>query len=137
MREPAWLWCGSPPLANNVTSWPSATSSSASHDSTRSVTPYSFGGTLSARGAICATRILLLPRRWGTSPRVSREDNSTVDRWFMAGGARSTNQRELRASIDAGTRSDCCGHSALLEPLLQPRLQQGTRFIRRSAALTF
>jgi hypothetical protein len=64
-------------------------------------------------------------------------DNSTVDRWFMAGGARSTNQRELRASIDAGTRSDCCGHSALLEPLLQPRLQQGTRSIRRSAALTF
>src|SRR2546430_2047207 len=42
------------PLANSGTSWPSAISSSVSHDSTRSVPPYSFGGTASVSGAICA-----------------------------------------------------------------------------------
>src|ERR1700720_3383803 len=42
------------PLANSVTSWPSAISSSVSHDTTRSVPPYSFGGTASVSGAICA-----------------------------------------------------------------------------------
>ena len=38
------------PLANSVTSWPSAISSSVSHDTTRSVPPYSFGGTLRSAG---------------------------------------------------------------------------------------
>src|SRR5215469_4580304 len=42
------------PLANNVTSWPSVISSSVSHDTTRSVPPYNFGGTASVSGAICA-----------------------------------------------------------------------------------
>ena len=35
------------PLANSVTSWPSATSSSVKKETTRSVPPYSFGGTAS------------------------------------------------------------------------------------------
>jgi hypothetical protein len=43
--------------ANNVTSCPSATNSSVNHDTTRSVPPYSFGGTRSASGATCAIRI--------------------------------------------------------------------------------
>src|ERR1700735_773942 len=42
------------PLANSVTSWPSVISSSVSHDTTRSVPPYNFGGTASVSGAICA-----------------------------------------------------------------------------------
>ena len=45
------------PLANSVTSWPSATSSSVSQEMTRSVPPYSFGGIASVRGAICAMRM--------------------------------------------------------------------------------
>src|SRR4029453_18692430 len=42
------------PLANSVTSWPRPTNSSVNQETTRSVPPYNFGGTLSARGAICA-----------------------------------------------------------------------------------
>src|ERR1700737_609805 len=42
------------PLANKVTSWPRRTKSSVSHDTIRSVPPYSFGGTLSNSGATCA-----------------------------------------------------------------------------------
>src|SRR4029453_7252774 len=49
------------PLANSVTSWPRPTNSSVNQETTRSVPPYSFGGTLSARGAICAMRIVLFP----------------------------------------------------------------------------
>jgi hypothetical protein len=45
------------PLANSVTLWPSATRSSVSQDTTLSVPPYNFGGTLSANGAIWAIRI--------------------------------------------------------------------------------
>ena len=45
------------PLANKVTSWPRATSSSVSHEMTRSVPPYSVGGTASVRGATCAIRM--------------------------------------------------------------------------------
>src|SRR4051794_14948081 len=44
------------PLANRVTSWPAATSSSVRYDTTRSVPPYIRGGTLSYNGAICAIR---------------------------------------------------------------------------------
>src|SRR5215217_3934192 len=46
------------PLANSVTSWPCATSSSVSQDTTRSVPPYSFGGTASANGATWAIRTI-------------------------------------------------------------------------------
>src|SRR5215813_12946597 len=42
------------PLANKTTSCPSATSSSANHEITRSVPPYSLGGMDSVKGAICA-----------------------------------------------------------------------------------
>src|SRR5262245_18854257 len=42
------------PLANSVTSWPSLTSSSVKYATTRSVPPYSCGGTLSVNGATCA-----------------------------------------------------------------------------------
>jgi hypothetical protein len=45
------------PLANRVTSCPISTSSSVRKETTRSVPPYSFGGTASWRGAICAIRI--------------------------------------------------------------------------------
>ena len=45
------------PLANSVTSWPRATSSSVSQETTRSVPPYSFGGIASVNGAICAIRM--------------------------------------------------------------------------------
>jgi hypothetical protein len=38
------------PLANSVTSWPKPTNSFVNHETTRSVPPYNFGGTLSARG---------------------------------------------------------------------------------------
>src|SRR5215471_3344748 len=51
---PGWLRELRP--ANNVASWPNATSWSVSHDTTRSVPPYNFGGTLSDRDAICAMR---------------------------------------------------------------------------------
>src|SRR5262245_651222 len=44
------------PLAKSVTSCPSPTSSSTNHETTLSVPPYNFGGTLSANGAICAIR---------------------------------------------------------------------------------
>jgi len=47
------------PLANSVTSCPKSTNSSVNHETTRSVPPYNFGGTLSARGAICAMRTFL------------------------------------------------------------------------------
>ena len=46
-----------PPLANKVTLWPCRTSSSANQETTRSVPPYNFGGTASARGATSAMRI--------------------------------------------------------------------------------
>ena len=46
------------PLANSVTSWPSSTSASVIYDTTRSVPPYSLGGTDSVKGAICAIFIL-------------------------------------------------------------------------------
>src|SRR5262245_24956738 len=46
-------------LAKSVTSWPRRTSSSVSHDTTRSVPPYSCGGTLSARGATWAILMTL------------------------------------------------------------------------------
>src|SRR5258708_1593180 len=49
------LVCESP-AANSVTLWPRRTSSSVMYDTTRSVPPYSLGGTLSYRGAICAMR---------------------------------------------------------------------------------
>src|SRR5262245_46490058 len=42
------------PLANKTTSCPSPTSSSANHEITRSVPPYSLGGMASVKGAICA-----------------------------------------------------------------------------------
>src|SRR6187551_609330 len=51
------LVCESP-LANNVTSCPSATSSSVIQCTTRSVPPYSFGGTASVSGATCAMRMM-------------------------------------------------------------------------------
>src|SRR6185369_12432373 len=47
------------PLANRVTSCPIATSSSVRKETTRSVPPYSRGGTDSVRGAIWATRIFV------------------------------------------------------------------------------
>src|SRR5829696_9784857 len=47
------------PLANSVTSCPSATSSSVSQDTTRSVPPQSLGGTASASGAIWAMRTVI------------------------------------------------------------------------------
>src|SRR6476661_6457471 len=47
------------PLANNVTSWPSCTSWSVRYDTTRSVPPYNFGGTLSLNGATCAIRMVV------------------------------------------------------------------------------
>src|SRR5260370_40996261 len=49
------------PLANRVTSFPSATSSSVSQCTTRSVPPYSRGGTASVSGATCAMRIYPSP----------------------------------------------------------------------------
>lgn len=45
------------PLANSMTSCPSATSSSVSQEMTRSVPPYRLGGTASVSGEICAMRI--------------------------------------------------------------------------------
>ncbi len=53
----AWPTSRESPLANSVTSWPSATSSSVSQETTRSVPPYSFGGIASVSGAICAIRM--------------------------------------------------------------------------------
>ena len=47
------------PLANSVTSWPIATSSSVRNETTRSVPPYNRGGTDSVSGAIWATRIFV------------------------------------------------------------------------------
>jgi hypothetical protein len=52
------------PLANSVTSWPRPTNSSVNQETTRSVPPYNFGGTLSARGAICAMRISFFQSNW-------------------------------------------------------------------------
>jgi len=49
------------PLANSVTSFPSATSSSVSQCTTRSVPPYNLGGTASVSGATCAMRIYISP----------------------------------------------------------------------------
>src|ERR1700724_43323 len=49
------------PLANNVTSCPNATSSSVNQCTTRSVPPYSLGGTASVNGATCAMRIFPSP----------------------------------------------------------------------------
>src|SRR5215207_784916 len=49
------------PLANSVTSCPNATSSSVSQCTTRSVPPYSLGGTASVSGATCAMRISASP----------------------------------------------------------------------------
>jgi hypothetical protein len=46
------------PLANSVTSQPKLTNSSVSQETTLSVPPYSFGGTLSASGATSAMRIV-------------------------------------------------------------------------------
>ena len=54
------------PLANSVTSWPSATSSSVSQWMTRSVPPYFFGGIASVKGAIWAMRIQY-PSEWTTN----------------------------------------------------------------------
>src|ERR1700676_5169375 len=49
------------PLANRVTSFPSATNSSVNQCITRSVPPYSLGGTASVSGATCAMRIYPSP----------------------------------------------------------------------------
>src|SRR6202163_1693510 len=62
------------PLANRVTSCPSATSSSVSQCTTRSVPPYSLGGTASVSGATCAMRIL-------PSPVIMDETNAPVLGW--------------------------------------------------------
>src|SRR5207248_7626330 len=43
--------------ASSVTAWPISTSSSVNQNTTRSVPPYSLGGTASANGAIWAMRI--------------------------------------------------------------------------------
>jgi hypothetical protein len=45
------------PLANNVTSCPCLTSSSVKYETTRSVPPYCWGGTLSYSGETCAILI--------------------------------------------------------------------------------
>src|SRR5262245_10498437 len=75
--RPVWLWCEELRLANNVASWPNATSWSVNHDTTRSVPPYNFGGTLSDEDAICAMRILFsFGAVGGTSPFISRGYNS-------------------------------------------------------------
>jgi hypothetical protein len=47
------------PLANKVTSCPAQTSSSVSHETTRSVPPYPEGGTLSESGEIWAILMML------------------------------------------------------------------------------
>src|SRR5262249_1824653 len=49
------------PLANSVTSWPWRTNSSVRYETTRSMPPYSCGGTLSYRGATCAILIECSP----------------------------------------------------------------------------
>src|ERR1700744_194862 len=49
------------PLANSVTSFPNATSSSVNQCTTRSVPPYNLGGTASVSGATCAMRIYPSP----------------------------------------------------------------------------
>src|SRR5262245_52916691 len=48
------------PLANKTTSCPRATNSSANHEITRSVPPYSLGGMASVKGAICAICIPII-----------------------------------------------------------------------------
>jgi len=63
------------PLANKVTSWPRSISSSVSHETTRSVPPYSFGGTLSASGATCAIR------NAQTSEQISTDSLPRGGRW--------------------------------------------------------
>jgi hypothetical protein len=50
------------PLANRVTSCPSSTNSSVRYETTRSVPPYSFGGTLSYKGETWAIRRGVLGR---------------------------------------------------------------------------
>src|SRR4029453_1473150 len=58
------------------------------HETTRSVPPYNFGGTLSARGATCAMRLFLF-RAVSKPPGLSldHEDNSTGVIWFMVESA--------------------------------------------------
>jgi hypothetical protein len=64
------------PLAKSVTSWPRLTSRSVRFETTRSVPPYSLGGTLSKRGAICAIR------KAGSLPLVFRRFVSLTTRPF-------------------------------------------------------
>jgi hypothetical protein len=76
------------PLANSVTSCPKSTNSSVNHETTRSVPPYNFGGTLSARGAICAMRTFSFPGCIETvRPSIDHADNSKRLIWFMMGSA--------------------------------------------------
>ena len=68
------------PLANKTTSCPSATSSSVSHEMTRSVPPYSLGGIASVKGATgrSACTIIFVKFRWDFAPQspASRADRA-------------------------------------------------------------
>src|SRR6476469_6659779 len=64
------------PLANKVTSCPSLLNSSLRYETIRSVPPYSRGGTLSMRGAICAIFNFLLSL--GLSFRLSIDHLSSL-----------------------------------------------------------
>jgi hypothetical protein len=81
----------------HVTSWPKPTNSSVNHETTRSVPPYNLGGTLSARGAICAMRIVLSGVRRGFWR------NSTSVHWFMVGRRQVTLNSLRSRSPQAGS----------------------------------
>src|ERR1700731_1192297 len=68
------------PLANKVTSWPCATSSSVRNETTRSVPPYILGGTLSYRGKL--GQFLLGPRVGQTTPISTASVNFLVVREY-------------------------------------------------------
>src|SRR4029077_7674086 len=60
------------PLANSVTSWPTARSSQPSQYTTCSVPPYSLGGIASVNGAMCAICMKEPPHNHEKPPRPRR-----------------------------------------------------------------
>src|SRR6478736_4189616 len=73
------------PLANKVTSCPCLLNSSLRYETIRSVPPYSCGGTLSMRGAICAIFNFLL--EFGRSVRLSIDHLSLLGAMSSYGAA--------------------------------------------------
>src|SRR6202040_1798717 len=129
------------PLANNVTSFPKVTSSSVNQYTTRSVPPYSRGGTASVSGATCAMRISPSPyvadpltnnrstlhwHRRAAEGTFSHVRSSPADAYFLHTSVLLVPSRAIRC-LSPSMLQDCC---AVMATRREPQDVSGIRSIQ-------